>query len=189
MIRILTVLSLFVSACSFSQNKSKPENETTKSSQSFYDFKMTALNGKDVIDFAQFKGKKVLIVNVASKCGLTPQYADLQKLHEKYGDKLVILGFPANNFMGQEPGTNEEIATFCKKNYGVSFQMFEKVSVKGDDQSPLYKWLSDKTLNGWNTAVPDWNFAKYLINEKGELVKFFTAKTKPLSDEVIAAIQ
>src|SRR6476659_8363579 len=109
------------------------------SAGSLYDFKVNALDGK-TIDFSKYKGKTLLIVNVASKCGNTPQYADLQKLNDQYGDKVTILGFPANNFGGQEPGTNSEIATFCQKNYGVSFQMFEKISVKGEDQHPLYKW-------------------------------------------------
>jgi glutathione peroxidase len=130
----------------------------------------------------------VLLVNVASKCGFTPQYAELQQLHEQYGDKLVILGFPANNFKGQEPGSNEEIAEFCQKNYGVKFQMFEKISVVGEDQHPLYQWLSKKELNGWNDEAPKWNFTKYLVNEKGELVKVFESKVKPTSEEVVAAI-
>jgi glutathione peroxidase len=158
-----------------------------KPKQSFYDFKMTSIDGK-AIDFKKFKGKKVLIVNVASKCGFTPQYAELEELHEKYGDKLVILGFPANNFKEQEPGSNEEIAEFCQKNYGVKFQMFEKISVVGEDQHPLYQWLSKKELNGWNDQAPKWNFSKYLINEKGELVKFFESKVKPTSEEVLSAI-
>lgn len=109
-----------------------------------YDFKLNSLEGKQ-IDFAQYKGKSLLIVNTASECGYTPQYADLQELHEKFGDKVTILGFPANNFGGQEPGTNAQIATFCKKNYGVAFQMFEKISVKGSDQHPLYQYLKEKT--------------------------------------------
>jgi glutathione peroxidase len=187
--RYLAILFLFISACGFSQTtKSKPENMTTKGTKTLYDFKMKSIDGQE-IDLAQYKGKKVLLVNVASKCGLTPQYTDLQKLHEQYGNKLVILGFPANNFMGQEPGSNSEIATFCQKNYGVSFQMFEKISVKGDDQHPLYQWLTRKELNGWNEESPDWNFAKYLVDENGNLVKFFSARTKPLSDEVLASLK
>lgn len=140
---------------------------------SLYDFKMNSLDGK-VIDFSKYKGKTVLIVNTASKCGYTPQYEDLQKLHEQYGNKVTILGFPANNFGGQEPGTNMEIATFCKENYGVTFQMFEKISVKGEDQSPLYAWLKEKTGN-----EPTWNFCKYLIKPDGT-VKFFNSKVKPM---------
>ena len=138
-----------------------------------YDFKVNSLDGKE-IDFSQYKGKTLLIVNTASKCGNTPQYADLQKLHEQYGNKVIILGFPANNFGGQEPGTNKEIASFCKENYGVTFQMFEKISVKGDDQHPLYAWLKEKTGN-----EPTWNFCKYIVKPDGT-VKFFNSKTKPM---------
>jgi glutathione peroxidase len=140
---------------------------------SLYDFKMNAIDGKS-IDFSQYKGKAVLIVNTASKCGNTPQYADLQKLHEQYGSKVVILGFPANNFGGQEPEGNDKIASFCKENYGVTFQMFEKISVKGDDQHALYAWLKEKTGN-----EPTWNFCKYLVKADGS-VKFFNSKVKPL---------
>src|SRR5882672_8897324 len=141
---------------------------------SLYDFKMNSLEGKE-IDFSQYKGKTLLIVNVASKCGNTPQYADLEKLHETYGSKVTILGFPANNFKGQEPGSNAEIATFCQKNYGVTFQMFEKISVKGDDQHPLYKWLEAKT-----GETPSWNFCKYVVSADGNTVKFFSSKVTPL---------
>ena len=143
------------------------------SSTTIYDFKMTAIDGKE-IDFSAYKGKTLLIVNVASKCGNTPQYEDLQKLHELAGDKVTILGFPANNFGGQEPGTNSEIAEFCKANYGVTFQMFEKISVKGDDQHPLYAWLKEKS-----GSEPTWNFCKYLVKPDGT-VKFFPSKVKPM---------
>jgi len=155
---------------------------------SFYEFKMKAIDGQ-IIDFEQYKGKKVLIVNVASKCGFTPQYEDLQKLHEMYGNKVAILGFPANNFGNQEPGSNEEIALFCSGNYGVTFQMFEKISVKGEDMHPLYQWLSNEKYNGWNNDAPSWNFCKYLVNENGELVAFFPSKIKPLSDELLGKIK
>ena len=149
--------------------------------QSIYDFKMNSLDGKQ-IDFAQYRGKNLLIVNVASKCGFTPQYADLEKLHEEFGDKVVILGFPANNFGGQEPGTSLQIAEFCQKNYGVKFQMFEKISVKGDDQHPLYQWLKEKT-----GQEPTWNFCKYLVKPDGT-VKFFPSKVKPLDQEIVDAL-
>ncbi len=148
---------------------------------SLYDFKVNSLEGK-MIDFSQYKGKTLLIVNTASKCGYTPQYAELQKLHEQYGNKITILGFPANNFGGQEPGTNAEIGEFCKKNYGVTFQMFEKISVKGDDQHPLYAWLKEKT-----GQEPTWNFCKYLIKPDGT-VKFFPSKVKPMDSEIIAGL-
>lgn len=149
--------------------------------QSVYDFKMNSLEGKE-IDFSQYKGKNLLIVNVASKCGFTPQYADLEKLNQEFGDKVIVLGFPANNFGSQEPGTNLEIAEFCQKNYGVKFQMFEKISVKGADQHPLYQWLKEKT-----GQEPSWNFCKYLVKPDGT-VKFFPSKVKPLDKEIINAL-
>ena len=155
--------------------------------KSIYDFTLRAIDGKE-ISLSQYRGKKMLIVNTASECGYTPQYEDLQKLHEQYGSKVVVLGFPANNFGAQEPGSNVEIATFCKTNYGVTFQMFEKISVIGKDQHPLYKWLSTKEENGWNDQAPKWNFCKYLIDEKGALLKFFPSKVKPLSDEIVNAL-
>lgn len=148
---------------------------------SLYDFKMNALDGKE-IDFASFKGKTLLIVNVASKCGYTPQYADLEKLHETFGSKVVVLGFPANNFKGQEPGTNAEIAEFCQKNYGVKFQMFEKISVTGADQHPLYAFLKEKTGQD-----PTWNFCKYLVKPDGT-VKFFNSKVNPMAPEIVDAL-
>ena len=147
-------------------------------SPGLYDMKMNALDGTP-IDFAKYKGKTLLIVNVASKCGNTPQYTDLQQLHDKYKDKVVILGFPANNFGGQEPGTNVEIAEFCQKNYGVTFQMFEKISVKGEDQAPLYAWLKEKT-----GQEPTWNFCKFLVKPDGT-VKFYNSKIKPLAPEIV----
>ncbi len=143
------------------------------SAGSVYDFKMTSIDGSE-IDFGTYKGKNLLIVNVASKCGYTPQYEDLQELHEKYGDKVTILGFPANNFGGQEPGTNLQIAEFCKANYGVAFQMFEKISVKGSDQHPLYKFLKDKS-----GKEPSWNFCKYLVKADGS-VKFYASGVNPI---------
>jgi glutathione peroxidase len=157
-------------------------------SVSFYDFTMTSIDGKE-INFDQFKGKKVLLVNTASKCGYTPQYKELEELSQKMGDKLVVLGFPANDFMWQEPGSNEDIAAFCQKNYGVTFQMFEKITVKGKGQHPLYRFLSDKTLNGWNDQSPSWNFCKYLVDENGTLIKFFPSGVTPLSEEIVNAIQ
>lgn len=143
-----------------------------------YDFKIQSLDGKE-IDFAQYKGKTLLIVNTASECGYTPQYADLQELHEKFGSKITILGFPANNFGGQEPGTNVQIASFCKKNYGVTFQMFEKISVKGSDQHPLYKFLKEKS-----GKEPSWNFCKYLVKPDGT-VKFFASGVNPGDEDIL----
>jgi glutathione peroxidase len=144
---------------------------------SLYELKMNALDGQP-IDFSRYKGKTLLIVNTASACGYTPQYADLQKLHEQYGNKVVVLGFPANNFGGQEPGTNLQIASFCQKNYGVTFQMFEKISVKGSDQHPLYAWLKEKS-----GQEPGWNFCKYLVKPDGKVL-FFKSSVNPLSKEI-----
>lgn len=154
---------------------------------SIYDFKVPGLEG-GTIDFSNFKGKKILVVNTASKCGLTPQYEGLEELYKKYKDKLVIVGFPANNFAGQEPGSNEEIAEFCKKNYGVSFLMAEKVSVKGDDIAPLFKWLVDEAAKKGFKDPITWNFTKFLLNEKGELQTVFAPKVTPMSKEVVDAV-
>ncbi|WP_299707092.1 glutathione peroxidase [uncultured Pontibacter sp.] len=179
-------------ACSGGSNTTNTDTETmtTETSQTaqasdFHAFKIESLEGKE-IDFSQYKGKKVLVVNTASECGYTPQYADLQKLHETHGDKVVVLGFPANNFGGQEPGSEEEIAAFCQKNYGVTFQMMEKVSVKGDDQHPLYQWLAK---NSPNNDEPSWNFSKYLIDENGKVIAFYPSKVKPMGEEILTAIQ
>lgn len=150
---------------------------------SIYDFKVAGLNG-DTIDFAAFKGKKILIVNTASKCGFTPQYEGLEQLYEKYKDKLVIVGFPANNFFSQEPGSNETIAAFCKKNYGVTFPMAAKISVKGKNTAPIYRWLCNKEENGVLDARITWNFNKFLLDENGRLLEHFTSKVKPMSEEI-----
>jgi glutathione peroxidase len=163
---------------------SAPKNEVPKS---IYDFKVEAVDGK-TIDFAKYKGKKIMIVNTASQCGNTPQYADLQKLHLKYQDKLVIIGFPANNFGAQEPGSNSEIAAFCQKKYSVTFPMAAKISVKGGDMAPIYHWLTEKKHNGYKDSDVRWNFQKYLINEKGELVAVFEPSTNPMSPEIITAL-
>jgi len=151
---------------------------------SIYDFKVPGLMG-DEIDLASFKGKKIMIVNTASKCGLTPQYEGLEALYKKYDGKLVIVGFPANNFGNQEPGGKEEIAEFCKKNYGVSFPMADKVSVKGDDISPVFKWLVEEAAKKGIKDPITWNFTKFLVDEKGELITVFSPKTTPMSEEVL----
>lgn len=148
-----------------------------------YNFKVQDIDG-GTIDFHQFKGKKILIVNVASKCGFTPQYADLEKLYETYKDKLVIIGFPANNFASQEPGTNSEIKAFCTGKYNVTFPMAAKVSVKGDDIAPIYDWLTHKSKNGVLDAEITWNFNKFLLNEKGELITKFDSKVKPMDPQI-----
>ena len=150
---------------------------------SIYDFKVNGLDGKN-IDLADYKGKKILIVNTASECGYTPQYADLEKLNKQYKGKLVIIGFPANNFGEQEPGTNEEIASFCQKNYGVTFPMAAKISVKGDDMHPLYQYLVKEAAELGITDPVKWNFTKFLVDENGKLVKVFSHKVNPMSEEI-----
>lgn len=156
---------------------------TTLTGGSIYDFKVPGLEGE--IDFALFKGKKIMIVNTASKCGLTPQYEGLEELYNKFKDKLVIVGFPANNFASQEPLNNSEIKDFCKKNYGVTFPMAEKISVKGDDTHPLYNWLKVQAKEKGLTDPVTWNFGKFLLNEKGELIATFSPRTVPMSEEVL----
>jgi len=151
---------------------------------SIYDFKVPSLDGKQ-INFSDFKGKKILVVNTASKCGNTPQYETLEKLYETHKDKLVIVGFPANNFGQQEPGSNGEIQEFCKKNYGVSFPMAEKISVKGDDMAPIYKFLSEQAAKKGLEDPVSWNFGKFLLDENGNLIATFSPKTQPLSDEIL----
>lgn len=153
-----------------------------KATGSIYDFTMNSLEGKP-IDFSQYKNKTLLIVNTASKCGYTYQYEGLQKLHEQFGDKVTVLGFPANNFLWQEPGSNDEIANFCQKNYGVTFQMFEKISVKGNDAHPLFKWLAAKSGH-----KPSWNFCKYVVDKQGNAVSFFDKKVDPLDPQIIEKI-
>ena len=163
----------------------KPQNNIP---ETIYGFKETALDGS-IIDFSVFKGKKILIVNTASKCGFTPQYEALEKIYEQYKGKLVIIGFPANNFLFQEPRSNEKIAEFCQRNYGVTFPIAAKISVKGRNMAPIYQWLTQKKYNGLQDSKVKWNFQKYLINEKGELTDIFSPSTPPDASEVIAAIE
>lgn len=150
---------------------------------SVHQFKVPDIDG-GTIDFSQYKGKKILIVNTASKCGFTPQYEGLEALYKKYGDKLVIVGFPANNFMSQEPGTNAEIKEFCTSKFAVTFPMAAKVSVKGSDIDPLFKWLTHKDQNGVMDANISWNFNKFLLDEDGKLIQHFDSKVKPDSEEI-----
>lgn len=149
---------------------------------SFYDFELKGIDGRKV-DLNAYKGKKILIVNVASECGYTPQYEDLQNLHEQFGNKVAVFGFPANNFGGQEPGTNQEIVEFCQANYGVSFQMFEKISVVGKDKHPLYKWLKEQS-----GEEPNWNFCKYLLDENGKVLAFYPSSVNPLDEQITAKL-
>lgn len=158
---------------------------TAYAQKSFHDFTVTAIDGK-AFPLSSLKGKKVMVVNVASKCGLTPQYEQLQQLYDTYKDNnFVIIGFPANNFLEQEPGTNEEIAQFCKLNYGVTFPLMEKISVKGEDMADVYKWLTQKSENGVQDAEVTWNFQKFLINENGNWVKSFEPKANPLNQAIV----
>jgi glutathione peroxidase len=186
MFKLLITAAVLVS-CAAQSNTPNMTNEVSATApvatQSIYDFKVAALDG-GTIDFASFKGKKILIVNTASECGFTPQYEGLEKLYEKYKDELVIVGFPANNFGSQEPGTNEEIGAFCKKNYGVTFPMAAKISVKGDDTAPIYKWLCRKSENGVLDAEVGWNFNKFLLDESGKLLAHFESKVEPMSEEI-----
>ncbi len=168
----------------FARNPAPPKDMP----KTIYEFKVDGLEG-GIIDFSEFRGKKILIVNTASKCGNTPQYEGLERLYKKYQDKLVIVGFPANNFFEQEPGSNEEIASFCKKNYGVSFPMAAKISVKGKNMALIYIWLTDKKYNGVESSKVKWNFQKYLIDENGRLQEIFAPDVKPESDEIINAIE
>ena len=156
--------------------------------QSIHSFKVKGIDGKQ-IDFASFKGKKILIVNTASKCGYTPQYEALEKVYEQYKDKLVIIGFPCNQFGGQEPGTNEEIVSFCKKNYGVSFPLADKVDVKGAATAPIYQWLTQKAKNGVVDATITWNFNKFLLDENGKMIAYFPSNVKPDSEDILSRLK
>ncbi|MCX8081712.1 MAG: glutathione peroxidase [Bacteroidia bacterium] len=156
--------------------------------KTIHEFEIKTLDGK-VLKFSDFKGKKILLVNVASYCGYTPQYADLEKLHKQYSDKLVVVGVPCNQFGGQEPGSHEEIKNFCTKNYGVTFALTEKVNVKGEKVHPIYAWLSDKNKNGVLSEVPGWNFCKFLFDEKGIPMAFFKSGVNPMSEEITRHIK
>ena len=160
-----------------------PAQDTSK--KTFYDFTVTTIDGQD-FPLSQLNGKKVLVVNTASKCGYTPQYEDLEKLYETYGgDNFTIIGFPANNFLWQEPGTNDEIKQFCTVNYGVSFPMMSKISVKGSNIAPLYKWLTHKEENGVMDAPVKWNFQKFMIDENGHLVGMAPPSENPMSEKIV----
>ena len=154
-----------------------------------HSFRTKTIDGKE-FDLSTLKGKKVLVVNTASKCGLTPQYKELEALYKKYKDRnFVIIGFPANNFLSQEPGTNDEIKEFCELNYGVTFPMMSKISVKGKDQDPIYKWLTNKSENGKMDAGVSWNFQKFMVDEKGQLVDFAGPRESPMSDKIVQWIE
>lgn len=185
----LTLASfLFLSCQGQTQNKNTSTTKTMEK-QNIYQFKVEDLSGK-TFDFSTLKGKKILVVNTASKCGLTPQYKDLEKIYKEYKDKnFVIVGFPANNFGKQEPGTNAEIETFCQMNYGVTFPMMSKISVKGSDMHPIYQFLTQKAKNGLQDSDVEWNFQKYLINEKGELEKVISPQVLPTDAAIVSWIK
>lgn len=192
LVTLFSVVALFFSC----QNQAQKNQTTTTTAttipmakETIYQFKVEDLSG-DSFDFSTLKGKKILVVNTASECGLTPQYEQLQVIYEKYKDKnFVIVGFPANNFGAQEPGSNQQIATFCQKNYGVTFPMMAKISVKGGDMHPVYQFLTQKAKNGLEDSEVQWNFQKYLINENGELVDVVDPRTLPTDSVIINWIE
>ncbi len=177
---IFTLVLFFISSCMNAQKDLEP--------RTFYDHAITDIYG-DEMSLEQFRGKYVLVVNVASKCGFTKQYEPLQELYEKYQDKLVVIGFPSNQFLGQEPGTEEEIVEFCEKNYGVTFPMTSKIDVKGKSQHPLYEWLTTKALNDVDNAKVSWNFNKFLISPQGEWLAHYGSRTEPLDEEITSKIR
>tara|TARA_Y100001968_G_scaffold211892_1_gene195024 strand:- start:278 stop:868 length:591 start_codon:yes stop_codon:yes gene_type:complete len=184
-IAILILSGLLFVSCAAKANKTNVKNK--KPITLFYDLEAKSIDG-NLIKMSDFKDKNILIVNVASKCGYTPQYKGLQELYKTYKDKLHILAFPSNDFLGQEPGSNKEIKNFCEVNFGVQFDIFEKISVKGSEVHPIYKWLSSKELNGWNDQGPIWNFNKYLIDKEGKLVGFWGSSIEPQSKDIINLI-
>lgn len=188
---VVIVVMMMCGVTTLAQNKAtlSVKNEQNMKKPTIYQFKVTDINGEE-FNFAKYEGYKILVVNTASECGLTPQYTELQALYERLKDKkVIIVAFPANNFGAQEPGTDKQIATFCQKNYGVTFPVMSKISVKGDDMSPVYQFLTQKEKNHTLNSEVEWNFQKFLINEKGELVKVFSPQTKPLSAEIIKALE
>ena len=193
MIKLIAISTIILSCAALSNNASQPNvsekdmNTTTDTNRTIHQFKVASLDG-GMIDFASFKGKKILVVNTASECGYTPQYKDLEELYEKYKDKFVIVGFPTNDFGGQEPGSNEEIKSFCQKNYGVTFPMAAKISVKGEETAAVYKWLTNKEQNGVLDATIKWNFNKFLLDENGHMIAYFGSKVKPMSEEILSKL-
>ena len=191
---LLIALVIWASSCT-STKKNNTNNQTSMSTQntttqskSFYDFSIATLDENGAINMADYKGKKILIVNVASKCGYTPQYEGLQKLYTEHGDKVQIIGFPCNQFMGQEPGGKEDIASFCQKNYGVTFPITTKIDVKGKDQHAIYEWLTSKVYNGIDDYKVGWNFNKFLLDENGKLIAHYDSGVTPMSEELVNAI-
>ena len=190
LVTLFSIMALFYNCQFYAQiQQAVMAKAEIKVNETIYQFKVTDIEG-NTFDFSTLKGKKILIVNTASKCGLTPQYEQLQALYDKYKNQnFVIVGFPANNFLSQEPGTNTEIATFCQKNYGVTFPMMAKISVKGKDIHPVYQFLTQKAKNGLEDSKVKWNFQKYLINENGELAKVISPRTLPTDAEIVNWIE
>ncbi len=190
MLNLLAFALMCLFSCMPNENQMPPDgNSAPMLRKSIHEFKVTDING-DSFDFSSLKGKKIMVVNTASKCGLTPQYKGLEALYNKYKDKnFIIVGFPANDFMSQEPGTNEEIAIFCSKNYGVSFPMMAKISVKGKDMHPIYRFLTSGNENGLDDNQVKWNFQKYLLNEEGFLEKVISPSTEPDDEEIVRWIE
>lgn len=188
-ILFMSLFGLLTMSCTNEVKETKPTavTENKSSMKSIYTININSLDN-EAIDLSQFKGKKILFVNVASKCGYTPQYKDLQQLHETYKDQLAIIGIPCNQFGGQEPGSDEEIVAFCQKNYGVSFLMTEKVDTKGVNQHELYKWLTSKEMNGNMDSEVKWNFQKYLVNASGELEAMFLSSVNPMDEQITSLL-
>lgn len=178
---IILAVGAFLQSCT--QQKKEISKDKNSSMETIYNYKVESLNGSE-IDFEDFKGKKILIVNTASECGFTKQYADLEEISKTYPDKVVVVGFPANNFGNQESGTNEEIGAFCEKNFGVTFPLAAKVSVKGDDIAPIFKYLTEKDMNGVKNTTILWNFTKFLVDENGKLIDSFISTTKPTDEKI-----
>ncbi len=183
-----TVLPMLISSCGNRKTPANTDASATATNQSFHSFSIPSLTGDSTISMADFKGKKILVVNVASKCGFTYQYEGLEKLHEQYKDKLVVIGFPCNQFLGQEPGSAEKIEEFCRLTYGVSFPMTQKIDVMGKNQHPIYSWLTSKNNNGKADYKVSWNFNKFLLDEEGNLLAYFGSKTKPLSTDITSLL-
>lgn len=182
---ILIISIIFSIAVCYTFLNRNSDFKADQFSDSIYNYSMKTIDGEE-ISLMQFKGKKIMIVNVASKCGYTPQYNELQTIHEEYGKEIKIIGFPSNDFLWQEPGKNLDIKKFCTSKYGVSFYLAEKSIVKKKkNQNPIYTWLSNKSLNGWNDKAPSWNFCKYLIDETGKLIYFYPSSVKPLDEEIL----
>lgn len=190
-ITLLIIVVAIFTGYSFRMSKTlqRPMQSITADStkSSFFQLKVNGLDGQPV-SLEQFRGRKIIILNTASECGYTPQYADWEKFYAANKEHIVVLGFPCNDFGGQEPGSAAQITTFCQKNYGVTFPLFEKSSVKGANKSLVYQWLTDPAQNGWNTQEPTWNFCKYLLDEDGKLLNFFASNTKPDSAEFLKAL-